>query len=492
MGQKLRYLILICISGTILWWGFFSHQQATSLTENVEILHVLNRLSFGPTSGQIEEVKAKGIEAYLQSQLNPQSISESPILETHLAKLNTLNMSPRELYQEYAPGGQRKKGEKLSQQDLEKLRQGRRKVKQQAIEAHLARAIASNRQLQEVMVDFWFNHFNVYGQKGTTDIWVGDYENEIRNYALGNFRDLLAVTAHHPAMLWYLDNYLNTDPNSKGARGKFKGLNENYARELMELHTLGVDGGYTQADVIALARILTGWGIDTNNLGNDENGFFFFKNRHDFEDKVFLGMTIKGSGIEEGEKALDILASHPSTAHFISYKLAQYFLADEPPARLVEQLAEEFLATDGNIRAVVDSLFHSEEFNDPKYHGSKFKTPYQYLLSLVRAGDIENPNYQRIQGMLVQLAMPIYGCPTPDGYKNTESAWLNPDGIMRRLSLATAIANGALKKQQPIDPENLSATLGNSLSVETKEVIKNSPPKLRAALILGSPEMMYR
>jgi uncharacterized protein (DUF1800 family) len=493
MKHKFRYWILILICGGILCWGLLDQKQAISLNSDVEILHILNRLSFGPIPGQIEEVKAKGIEVYIQTQLAPESISESSLLESHLAKLETISKSPVELFQQYSFPAQVQKGERLTEEKQEKLKKARKKVRQEAIEAHLARAIASNRQLQEVMVDFWFNHFNVYDKKDVTDLWVADYENEIRSHVLGKFRDLLAVTAHHPAMLWYLDNRLNTDPNSPAAKGIFDGLNENYARELMELHTLGVDGGYTQADVIALAKILTGWGIDTKgNLAEDENGFFFFQKRHDPTDKVFLGKTIKGGGIEEGEQALDILASHPSTAHFISYKLAQYFLADEPPTSLVDKLADKFQETDGDIRAVVDTLVHSTEFNEPQYYAKKFKNPYQYVLSVVRAAKIENPKYKQLAGMLRQLSMPVYGCVTPDGYKNTEDAWLNSDAMMRRISLATAIANGTLNKQQIVDAETLSATLGNNFSTNTKETIKDSPRKLRAALILGSPEMMYR
>ncbi len=203
-------------------------------------------------------------------------------------------------------------------------------ISQEAINGKLLRAIASRRQLEEVMVDFWYNHFNVFVNKGQpTRIWVGSYEETaIRPYILGRFRDLLGATARHPAMLFYLDNWQNTDPNSKGARGRFKGLNENYARELMELHTLGVDGGYTQDDVVALARILTGWGLIRRRRGQDSSGFIFQGDRHDYGDKVFLGTTIKGTGMDEVEQALDILASHPSTARYISFKLAQYFVAD--------------------------------------------------------------------------------------------------------------------------------------------------------------------
>lgn len=493
MKLKSKHWIFLLICGAILWLGLVQ-KQASGLVKDSQIVHLLNRLSFGPTFGQIEQVRAKGVETYLQEQLSPESIPESSQLELQLSQLETLTMSPIELFQKYVPNPQikEKKGRELSKEEKDTLHQQRWRVLHQSVEGRLARAIASKRQLQEVMVDFWFNHFNVYSKKAIASIWVGDYDNDIRTHVLGHFRDLLEVTARHPAMLIYLDNEVNTNPNSPGARGRFKGLNENYARELMELHTLGVDGGYTQADVNALARIFTGWGIDRSGSNGDENGFFFDENRHDFSDKVFLGTTISGSGIQEGEQALDILAAHPATARFISYKLAQYFVADEPPKSLVDKLAEKFRNTDGDIRTVLDTLFHSTEFNDPQYYGKKFKTPYQYLISLVRAGRIHNPDYKKLKEMLDKLGMPVYGCLTPNGYANTKDIWLNPDGVLRRISLATEIAIGALDKKNPVNAEDLSATLNDYLSPQTKQVLNNSPPKLRATVMLGSPEMMYR
>jgi uncharacterized protein (DUF1800 family) len=344
------------------------------------------------------------------------------------------------------------------------------------------------------MVDFWFNHFNIFAYKGNlTRLWVGTYERDaIRPHALGNFRNLLGATAHHPAMLFYLDNWLNTAPGSKGARGRFKGLNENYARELMELHSIGINGGYTQQDIITLARIFTGWGIQRR--GGDGTGFKFNPNRHDNSDKIFLGVRIKGGGIEEGEKALDILAKHPSTARFISYKLAQYFVADTPPDSLVNKLAKRFKETNGNIRSVLETLFNSSEFWNEKYYGNKFKTPYQYIISAARATNTDQPRWGRIKRILDQLGMKLYGCKTPNGYKNTQEAWLNPDAIMRRISFATIISHGQLNQGKPIgiNHQQLRGTLGNNFSAQTQAVISNTPENLQAALILGSPEMMKK
>ena len=337
-------------------------------------------------------------------------------------------------------------------------------------------------------------------------------------------------------MLFYLDNWQNTapngSPNSSNPRGKVQGLNENYARELMELHTLGVDGGYTQQDVMALAKILTGWTFRRSAQPKvGDYGFYFDAKRHDYSDKVFLGHSIKGSGMTEGEQAFDILAKSPATARHISTQLAQYFVADQPPKPLVDRLSQKYLSTDGNIREVLNTLFHSPEFWDSRYYNVKFKTPYQYALSAVRATGTEVTNFRPVFGFLQQAGMPLYGCLTPDGYKNTEVAWLNPDALTRRISFATALASGRVPltsslERSPLErsllnrrarlaladkmtsqsldsPENpasmaildatqLSVTLGNSFSDKTRMAIAATPPQLRAALILGSPEFMRR
>jgi uncharacterized protein (DUF1800 family) len=491
MQKQLRRWISIFVCGVMLWFGLGCQQQASGEVDNAQIMHILDRLSFGATPESIKEIQSRGIEAYIQAQLSPELISESSELNQYLAGLE----DPKELLKRFTRDRQKQQEPGLSNQKIKNIEQElqnfRQKNRQQAIASNLARAVSSNRQLQAVMTNFWFNHFNVVMFKNDLDLWLLDYENEIRTRALGNFRDLLGMTARHPAMLIYLDNQFNTDPNSPAAKGMFKGLNENYARELMELHTLGVDGGYSQKDVETLARILTGWGIDRTNTRGDEKGFSFYPNRHDRSDKIFLGQNITGGGIEEGEKALDILATHPATAHFISYKLAQYFVADQPPSSLVDTLAQKFLDSNGNIKIVLDTLFHSQEFNDPQYYEQKFKTPYQYIVSLIRASEIKHPDFQRIHGMLSQLAMPVYGCLTPDGYKNTQDAWLNPDAMLRRISLATAIANGALDRDNPIDETTLQISMGSNFSAKTQAAINSSPPGLRKAIMLGSPEAMY-
>lgn len=492
MKLKPNNWIFLLLFGIILWFGLPTSESAAGLSADPKILHVLNRLSFGPRPGDIERIQGTGIDAYIQSQLSPNSIPQAPELTQKLSQLNTLQLSPVELLQGYQPPQGRQR-EQFSEEERKKAQQKAQQPLQQAVKGRLLRAIASPRQLQEVMVDFWFNHFNVLASKGDNRFWIGAYEEQaIRPHTLGRFRDLLGATARHPAMLLYLDNWLNTAPKRPGAKGRYAGLNENYARELMELHTLGVEGGYTQEDVIALARIFTGWGLDRNGQQGGQSGFYFDRDRHDFTDKVFLGQRIQGSGISEGEQALDILASHPATARHISYKLAQYFVADEPPSALVQRLAKRFRQTDGNISAVLETLFQSREFLNPNYYGSKFKTPYQYSISALRATGIEHPNFQRISGFLRQLGMPLYGCLTPNGYKNTQEAWLNPDAMLRRVSFATAVANGQLDQDTSVDANQLTKTLGNNLSPQTQSVIADTPTRLRAALILGSPDMMRR
>ncbi len=528
LNGRLLFLLFVLILG-----GFVPLANAAAMPSEQREIHVLNRLAFGPSPEDIEHVKSVGVEKYIEEQLSPNSISLPQSLVDQLNALSTLRLSAAELFVEYGPPSYRGlQGDKMA---IQKARQRARVIVDQAVHARLIRAVESPRQLEEVMVNFWFNHFNVFAQKGLDHLWIGSYEHEaIRPYALGRFRDLLGATAKDPAMLFYLDNWQNTAPNSPGARGNFKGLNENYARELMEIHTLGVDGGYTQQDVITLARILTGWGFrrpgqppparvaraaaaqQTENVSNT-NIFYFDPNRHDFSTKVFLGHAIKGSGIGEGEQALDILAEHPSTARHLSYELAQYFVSDNPPKSLVDRMTREYLNTRGDIRSVLKALFHSPEFWDEQYFGKKFKTPYEYVISAVRAAGTPVTNTRPLYGTMAGLGMPLYLCQTPDGYKNTQEAWLNPNAMTQRLNFATVLAAGRLQLNQPpanrmeqmgetktsatdnrlarvepVDSTRLIHVVGAMLSAETKTAIENSRPEFRAPLILGSPGFMHR
>ncbi|OYE02361.1 DUF1800 domain-containing protein [Nostoc sp. 'Peltigera membranacea cyanobiont' 232] len=511
MLVKPKYWVLLLL----ILLGSIPPSNAASTTVDPKVLHIINRLSFGPRPGDVQRVESIGVERYIQEQLSPESIPEPENLTSQLKQLDTLQLNPVELLEH---GITNPPGQKPTQLERKAANQWAKQVLDQAVQARLLKATSSQQQLQEVMVDFWYNHFNVDAAKGRDRLWVGAYEQQaIRPYALGRFRDLLGATARHPAMQFYLDNFQNRADTRPDAQGNIRGLNENYARELMELHTLGVDGGYTQQDVIALARILSGWGFSRPSQQTDNPfGFYFNPKRHDFSDKVFLGHTIKSGGEAQGEEALDILARSPATARHISYQIAQYFVSDVPPTALVNNLTQRYLATDGNIRELLNTLFHSREFWDAKNFNAKFKTPYQFAISAVRATGVEVQNTKPISNLLQQLGMPLYGCQTPDGYKNTADVWLNPDAMNRRLSFASAIANGNLPlstvptnlqqwekigtEQRPlqkspnitVDAWQLTNTLGNSLSMKTQKAIASSSPQIHSALILGSPEFMHR
>ncbi|WP_310481901.1 DUF1800 domain-containing protein [Chamaesiphon sp. VAR_48_metabat_403] len=501
-NTRKKYLIVAAIS----IWMLFAN-VARSAPANPKVIHLLNRLSLGIGTGDIYRVQSLGIDKYIQQQLNPDTIAEPAILTDKLANLETINLSPVELFQRYNPNRQ-VNGQQPTQAVRKVQQQQAKQVTNEAIEARLWRSIYSQRQLQEVMVDFWYNHFNVYADKGIDRLWVGAYEREaIRPNALGKFRNLLGATARHPAMLFYLDNWQNSAPNAN-KKGRFKGLNENYARELMELHTLGVDGGYKQDDIVALAQIFTGWGFkQPGQKISDGYSFQFNTDRHDFSNKLFLKQSITGSGVAEGDRALDILSKHPSTARQISFKLAQYFVADNPPKSLIDKLSKRFIATDGDIKLVLATLFDSPEFWNSKYYGKKFKTPYQYAISSIRSTGMEVNNVKPLNDFLKQLGMSIYGCPTPNGYKNTQEAWLNPDSMTRRINYATNLANGKLPisasittaantipatQMVKIDPVALANTLGNNFSTRTQKAISSSSSEIRSALILGSPEFMSK
>lgn len=517
MNVKPKYCVLLLL----ILLGGIDPSHAASTTVDPKVLHIINRLSFGPRPEDVQRVESMGVERYIQEQLSPDSIPEPQSLTSQLKQLDSLHLNPVELLEH---GTTNLPGQKPTQLERKAANKWAKQVLDEAVQARLLEATSSQRQLQEVMVDFWYNHFNVDAAKGGDRLWVGAYEQQaIRPYVLGRFRDLLGATAHHPAMQYYLDNFQNRADSRPDAQGNVRGLNENYARELMELHTLGVDGGYTQQDVIALARILSGWGFSRPGQQTDNSfGFYFNPKRHDFTDKVFLGHTIKSGGEAQGEEALDILAHSPVTARHISYQIAQYFVSDLPPTTLVNNLTQRYLTTDGNIREVLKTLFHSREFWDAKNFNAKFKTPYEYAISAVRATGVQVENTKPISNLLQQLGMPLYGCQTPDGYKNTADVWLNPDAMNRRLSFASAIANGNLPLSSippnmeerertpgqekigtgqgllqkspsiPVDAWQLTNTLGNSFSVKTQKAIASSSPQIHSALILGSPEFMHR
>ncbi len=492
--------------------GSASFRQVT----DGDVCYLLNRMSFGPRPGDLQALKAMGIGNYINQQLNPKTIPEAQIISSFVSSDTDLTATPEDLFIAYGPPAvkaavgasatitpdDKKEAQKM-------VRKEENQLNKKFAQLHIMRAQYSPKQLQEVMTDFWFNHFNIYGDKGLDRMWVGLYEDTaIRPYALGKFRDLLGATCHHSAMLFYLDNWQNSTPphggpladgqNGNAPRGRFSGLNENYARELMELHTLGVDGGYDQQDVIQLAKILTGLGLPPRGrraqVANIDPvmGDYFDEKRHDFSDKILLGHPIKGSGEDEVEKALDLLASRPATAHHIAYELAQYFVADKPPASLVDKLTARFQHSSGDIKAVLTELFTSNEFWDPRYRFAKYKNPFRYAVSVMRATNAQPSSYDAIMGFLRQQGMPIYGCVTPDGYKNTKEAWLNSDTLLKRIGFAAGIASGRMRNVCPEPPDYtvVGTVFGATLSPNTVRVITKAPDKIKLALLLGSPEFM--
>jgi uncharacterized protein (DUF1800 family) len=416
-------------------------------------------------------------------------------------------------------------------------------VANELVEGKLLRAIYSDRQLQEVMTDFWFNHFNVFIGKGADRYLLTSYERDvIRPRALGKFEDLLVATAQSPAMLFYLDNWLSVGPNSDVAngipkqannqsrqrirnkaqtnqsKGKRNGLNENYGRELMELHTLGVNGGYTQQDVTEVARVFTGWTLKQPKQGG---GFTFEERTHEPGDKMVLGHRIKPKGEKEGLEVLHILARNPATARFICTKLAVRFVSDEPPQPLVDRMAQTFLKKDGNIREVLKTMLDSPEFWAPDAYRAKVKTPLEFVVSAVRASRAEVTDAMPIARQLQNMGMQLYGAQPPTGYSMKADAWVNSSALLGRMNFALALTSGKVKGVQvnqftaQKDPQQALAVLENSLlagdvSKQTHDVINARlqdskishrkpddparPPNtsLIAGLLLGSPEFQRR
>jgi uncharacterized protein (DUF1800 family) len=408
------------------------------------------------------------------------------------------------------PNGQRQRLYPLASPDL------RRKIKvfdgsvqminQDLMEGKLLRAVYSDRQLEEVLTDFWYNHFNVFLDKGSDRYMVTSYERDvIRPRVLGHFEDLLLATAQSPAMLFFLDNWQSRAPDSRPNARNRQGLNENYGRELMELHTLGVDGGYTQQDVTEVARCFTGWTIRDPKMGG---GFEFNEKMHDRGEKHVLGVTIPaGGGMGDGLKVLDILARHPSTAHFISKSLAIRFVSDNPPESLIQKMAATFLKTDGDLLEVMRTMFHAREFWDPANFRSKIKSPLETVASAVRAvnGDIDYA--QSLIGQLNQLGEPLYRKLEPTGYSNVGAEWTNSASLLARMNFGIALARGKVAGVK-VDPAQFALSLDAS-RIERNILMTDASPAARdaiqsgleqqqdlgalaAGLTLGSPDFQRR
>jgi uncharacterized protein (DUF1800 family) len=487
------------------------------------IVHVLNRVAYGPRPGDVERVRRAGLRAYIEAQLAPDRIPDGDV-DRRLSSWSTLTMGSRELAERF--GRPLREARRRSQQTpgsdspSESDRRLQREANRPMVELasqKLMRAVWSERQLQEVLTDFWFNHFNVDARKGPTRFLLTEYERDaIRPHILGRFRDLLGATAKSPAMLFYLDNWMSVDPAAEAGRLRQfpsrrralnagrqtgrepaperteprRGLNENYARELLELHTLGVDGGYTQKDVTEVARAFTGWTMAGPRRGG---GFRFEPRLHADGDMVVLGRAVRRGGIGDGEAVLDILANHPSTATHIATKLARRFVADDPPKALVDHVARRFLATGGDLTEVTRALLLSPAFVSPEFRRAKTKSPLDFVVSAVRALRID-PDARLLARQIQELGMPLYQCQPPTGYRDTAEAWTNTGALVGRLNAAMDLARHATETQGRSDTSTL---LGEILAGDVSEatlatIARAAEPEARFALTLGSPEFQKK
>lgn len=575
--------------------------KAKSLTDEQKVLHLLDRTSFGPRPGEVEHVLKMGWQKYLDEQLHPERIDDQA-LEQKLKNIESQRLNNSELARNYYPpqqviaaalkargldladmkGGQvnadqmtADKAKEQANDDATRRREARRvlaeagyKPGQQLIAetqaAKIQRAVYSERQLQEVMTDFWFNHFNVYMQKGADRVLTTAYERDtIRPRVFGKFEDLLKATAESPAMLWYLDNWQSATPNmkvpafnnrnelrqlknsqelTKFDRQRLKqmremmaqrnaqnpqnpqakpqpkrmprGINENYAREIMELHTLGVDGGYTQKDVQEVARCFTGWTLRNPRAGAE---FFFGKFMHDDGEKTVLGKKIPaGGGIQDGYVVIHILATHPATAKFISTKLARKFVADSPPPALVNKMAQTFQKTEGDIREVLKTMFNAAEFWAPEVYRAKIKTPFEMTVSAVRALGADTNGNPQFHRWIAQMGEGLFLMQPPTGYPDTAEHWVNTGALLERMNFALALSanrivgtRADLSKVAPSAPltsqaqwvdhyakvllrgevsPQTRATIDKSLSENQLAMNKRPDTAKIVGLLLGSPE----
>lgn len=412
--------------------------------DDSDILHALNRLTYGPRPGDVERVRALGLQKWIDAQLSP-ATADDTTLTARLAQLETLTLDPQTILRDYTAPARMERRERQQQKaetdDSEMANRmppsDAQKKDRQVIadleQAKLLRAVYSDHQLEEVLVDFWFNHFNVFAGKGPTRDYVSNYEREaIRPYVFGRFRDMLGATARHPAMLFYLDNW----------QSKAGAINENYARELLELHTLGVDGGYTQADIVNVARAFTGWTMRPR-LGT---GFVFAPRQHDTGEKIVLGQKIRANGgMDDGERVLDIVAAHPSTARHIAKKLAIRFVSDDPPAALVDRAAATFARTKGDLREVVRTIITSPEFMAADARRAKVKTPFEFVASALRATGADVRNALPLARTLKDMGMPLYFCQPPTGYDEVASTWVSAGALVNRMNFAVDLSKNQLR-----------------------------------------------
>lgn len=571
------YIIVLSISGLVK--APVAYTQETQATDRDRAIHLLQRATYGPRPADIDAVLSDGISDWLDRQLHPERI-DNAALETLLDGVPVASMSLNELAGQYPPNQvlqsvrQLSQSNSLEESDQRRLRRelgehSPRRILDGLATTRITNAVHSERQLEEMMTAFWYDHFNVFWGKDATRLLVPGYErNAIRPHVFGKFEDMVLATAQHPAMLFYLDNFQSAAPDSslqarerrdanarrmrrmpaqaraqatqrmeEQQRRPRPGLNENYARELLELHTLGVDGGYTQADVIDVARILTGWtfGEQRSRMqmrqtqASYEDGrlvlpdidyeeayrFRFRPEFHDAGEKTVMGRVFEaGGGHEEGVELIRMLAHHPSTARHIATQLATRFVADKPPLALVDHLAAVFLATSGDLREVTRALFTSDEFYDPAVVGNRVKSPFLLVTSTLRMTYGRTANSRVLMETLRSLGEAPYLAEPPTGYEETSAQWASGGAMLTRMNFATSYVTGELRGVRPDrnrifgeirrQGEDSVAVLLDALLPGTdttelmaviEEELQTTPPesdresRLRVlGLILGSPE----
>jgi uncharacterized protein (DUF1800 family) len=538
-------------------------KKPAAMTADQRIAHVLSRLTYGARPGDFDKVRAMGVETFINQQLDPDSIDNATVI-ARLRRLPTLNMATPVIIEQYtppkpvaspSPAPAKSSDEKaapaksVAENSLNQAPQLSATQSMSAMQnempkedaarmpglqtemaaaqtaapkptpppknpqmvvtdlqrAKLLRAVYSDQQLSELMVDFWENHFSIFANKDDDRYLLTAFDREtIRPFALARFRDLLGATAHSPAMLFYLDNWRSSVPRPYPARGDKPagvdgGFNENYARELMELHTLGVDGGYSQKDVQEVARCFSGWTIQKPN----EQGLFVYRpGFHDDGEKVVLGHKIlAGGGYADGERVLDILATHPSTAKFIATKLARRFISDDPPQSVIDRAAAVFLKTDGSIRETLRAIITSPEFFSTAAYRSKVRSPLEYVAAAMRALNAETDGDRPVLDLIGRMGQSLYGRITPDGYPDRAGQWLSSGAMVARLNFAAALAMNRMrgttvdfsKLLAGIDQSNkgaaaarlMSLITNNDLSDSTRGAIKTSTAE--ALVIKASP-----
>jgi uncharacterized protein (DUF1800 family) len=496
--------------------GLVARPDARELPADQQIIQALNRLSFGPRPGDALKVRAIGLDNWIDQQLRPEKIDDSAI-EQFVARYPAINQSQEELLPRYAQQQRERRQVKREMADStrsmtaadsmalrQQMQRGNltRQVITQLQSSRVARAVASERQLQEVMTDFWENHFSIYAQKGAPEpYYLIDFDQKvIRPRALGKFRDLLGAVAQSPAMLFYLDNARSMAESNRPTLGrqqlqprKRPGLNENYGRELLELHTLGVDGGYTQQDVINVARAFTGWTIKPPAQGG---GFIFRPQVHDAGEKIVLGHKLAaGRGMEDAEDVLDILARSPVTARFISFKLARRFVSDSPSKALVDHAAQVYLRTDGDIREVLRAIITSPEFFSQQAFRSKVKSPFEVVVSAMRALNAAPDSTPRSALVIAFLGQPIFGHQAPNGWPETGASWMNTGAILNRINFGMAVAAGRLPgvsiRALPALDTIRSAPRDRQVDVVVATILNGmASPDTRAVLLSGDHPLL--